>query len=259
MKQIIEKLYIGLFIIMVFPACSLNKNIGRESPNFAKKYEKLKTITIVPVEISIYETHADGSNNKNENWSNSAKENLVKSIENELEESNISIDRFNETNISKENKIKLRETHIRYKAVEESILNQTVPGRPEFNQERLSNFDYSLEFEIKRLNEETDAFLLVRAFAQIDTEGRKVLKNITAITGGVLLDVFTGGMVNNAFLFGHPTGEYAFLSIALVDSNSGDVLWYNFEFSKKKTTYNLLNAESAQKMVDKVLSNLEEE
>jgi hypothetical protein len=261
LKPLKDKLYFCFLILIFLSSCSFNKQFIRESPDFSEKHKKIKDYTVVPVEISIFETSSDGSNTKKEEWSSLAKENLMKAIEDKIEKDNIHVGRLKDASLPINSNLILRDMRIHYVAIEERILN-TIPGRPEYVQRNADKLHYSLGSDIKLLNEETDAFLLVRAFSQIYTRDRSFSKNATdiaeVIAGGVLFEIATGGRVNPAFIFNnHSEENYSFLSIALVDSKTGEVLWYNFEFSKKKTKYDLLKADSTQEMVGKVLSNLE--
>jgi len=64
MKLLEERFYIGILILIFLTSCSFNKQYVRESPDFAEKLKKINNFTVVPVEISIFETTADESTSK---------------------------------------------------------------------------------------------------------------------------------------------------------------------------------------------------
>jgi hypothetical protein len=77
------------------------------------------------------------------------------------------------------------------------------------------NFDYSLGKEVGELSAEVDVLLFVRCIDIIPTAGKQALETGKLILGalaGVALPVNMGGTL---------------VSIALVDADTGLIIWYN--------------------------------
>jgi hypothetical protein len=153
-------------------------------------------------------------------WTLQAKRNVMTAIQEEMKTKPMLFTKpFEESLLSVENQNNLYETSALYDAVSSSIMFHTY-GLPEHRfQEKITNFDYSLGPEIKELAGDVDAVLFVSCVDHIASAGRKALQ-----TGGIILSALLGANV------GPPMGVTT-ISIALVDANSGFILWYNMHSS----------------------------
>lgn len=127
---------------------------------------------------------------------------------------------FEETLLSEDQKSNLEETKALFDAVNHSIIVHTY-GLPEQRfSDKVKNFNYSLGPEIQELARGVDALLLVSCSDQIATAGRKALQ-----VGSVIFGALVGVQVT-------PRYGATNISIALVDANTGSILWYNYYGSR---------------------------
>jgi hypothetical protein len=137
--------------------------------------------------------------------------------------------------LSKEVESNLEQTQALFDAVDASIIIHTYGPLEQRFPEKIEDFDYTLGPEVKELAEQADALLLVSCVDHISSEGRKVL------------------MVTAAILGVYVQGGITAVSIALVDANSGSMLWYNFKGSGG--AHDLRDPESAKSLVKDVLKD----
>lgn len=213
--KVLSVVFAGLLI----SACATAPNY-RSHPQLNTKIEKVKTITVVPLKVEVYQVSAGGVKEKMDEWCLQAKRNLLSAVEDELTlRPLLNVKSFSETIMSDDQKSNLEQTRALFDAVNSSIIYHTY-GPPEQRfQEKITNFDYSLGPDVRELSGQTDALLLVRGVDNISTAGRKALQ-----VGSVLLGALVGVQVT-------PNLGITVVSLALVDANTGDMLWYNFHGS----------------------------
>ena len=213
--KIISLILAGLLI----SACATAPRY-RAHPQLNSKIEKVKTITVIPLKVDVYQVTAGGVKEKMDEWCTQAKRNVLTAIENELElRPLLNIKSFPETFMSDDQRFNLEQTGALFNAINSSIIFHTY-GQPVHRfPEKIQNFDYTLGPEVRQLSDQTDALLFVRGVDNIATAGRKAVQ-----AGSVILGALVGVQVT-------PNLGVTSVNLALVDANTGDVLWYNFHAS----------------------------
>ncbi|MGW8301939.1 MAG: hypothetical protein ACWGNO_07720 [Desulfobacterales bacterium] len=204
---------------LLFSACATAPRY-RAHPQLNSKIEKVKTITVIPLKVDVYQVTAGGVKEKMDEWCTQAKRNVLTAIEDELKlRPLLNIKSFPEILMSEDRKINLEQTGALFEAVNSSIIIHTY-GQPVHRfPEKIQNFDYTLGPEVRQLSGQTDALLFVRGVDNIATAGRKAVQ-----AGSVILGALVGVQVA-------PNMGVTAVNLALVDSNTGEVLWFNFHAS----------------------------
>ena len=197
-------------------ACATSPASYRSNVQFDEKLKTTKRITVIPLEIEICELSAGGVKEKIDQWCVQAKNNVMTAIQKELEAKPLLfVKPFYENMLSEDQRSNLDETSALFDAVNSSILIHTY-GIPEQRfPEKIENFDYSLGKEVGEISKDVDALLFVRCIDIIPTAGKQALetgKLILGVLAGVALPVNMGGTS---------------VSIALVDADTGSIIWYN--------------------------------
>ncbi len=213
------KIFSLIFVGLLISACATAPRY-RAHPQLNTKIEKVKTITVIPLTVDVYQVTAGGVKEKMDEWCMQAKRNVLTAIEDELKlRPLLNIKSFPEILMSEDRKINLEQTGALFEAVNSSIIFHTY-GQPVHRfPEKIQNFDYTLGPEVRQLSGQTDALLLVRGVDNIATAGRKALQ-----AGSVILGALAGVQVT-------PNMGVTAVNLALVDANTGEVLWFNFHAS----------------------------
>ena len=216
----VSRLFSFLLVLFVFAGCAGVPHY-RSNPQLSEKLDTTKRILLIPLKTDVYQVTAGGVKEKMDEWSLQAKLNVMTAIENELKRKPMLFTRtIEESLLSAEKQINLEETSALYEAVSSSIMFHTY-GLPEHHfPEKITNFDYSLGTEVQELAGDVDAVIMVSCVDHISTAGRKALQ-----AGGMILGAILGAYVG-------PEMGITKISIALVDANSGFILWYNMHSSR---------------------------
>jgi hypothetical protein len=208
-----------IFAALLISACATAPHY-RSHPQLNTKIEKVNTITVIPLKIEVFQVSAGGVKEKMDEWSFQAKRNLLTAVEEELKlRPMLNIKSLSETFMSDDRKSNLEQTSALFDAINSSIIVHTY-GLPEWRfPEKITGFDYSLGPDVRELSGQTDALLFVRGADNISTAGRKALQ-----VGSVILGALVGVQVT-------PMLGITVVSLALVDANTGEMLWYNYQGS----------------------------
>jgi hypothetical protein len=192
----------------------------RSHPRLNEKLEQTQTVTVIPLRVDVYQISAGGVQEKIDEWSAQARNNLLTAVEQELQSIPLlNVKPFSETILSEDQRSNLEQTGALFDAISSSIILHTYGPPEQLFPEKIQNFDYSLGPEVAEFSKETDTLLLVRAVDHIATAGRKALQ-----TGTVILGALVGVSVT-------PNLGVTVVSIAFVDAHSGEILWYNYHGS----------------------------
>ena len=197
-------------------ACATSPASYRANPHLDEKLNTTKRLAVIPLEIEVCELSAGGIREKIDEWCVQAKNNVTTAIQKQLEtKPMLFVKPFHETMLSEDQRVNLAETRALFDAVNASIRTHTY-GIPEQRfPEKIEDFDYSLGKEVGELSTEVDALLFVRCIDIIPTAGKQAIETGKFILGalvGVAVPVNMGGTM---------------VSIALVDVNTGLIIWYN--------------------------------
>ena len=217
--QLIIKSAKLLLVFSILVGCVTAPNY-RSNPQLLEKVESTNSIVLIPLRADVYQLTAGGVKEKMDEWSEQAKRNVTAAIQEELEKKPmLYVKPFEELLLSSEKKANLYETGALYRAVSSSIQVHTY-GLPEHRfQDKIKDFDYSLGPEVKELAGDVDAVLFVDCVDHIATAGRKALQ-----AGSMILGALVGVSVT-------PNLGITSISMALVDSETGYIMWYNIHSS----------------------------
>jgi hypothetical protein len=208
-----------LLVFSIFVGCAAAPNF-RSNPLLPEKINTTKSIVIIPLKTDVYQLTAGGVTEKMDEWTLQAQRNVMTAIEEELKKKPmLFIKPFEELLLSSEMKANLDETGALYDAVSSSIQLHTYGPPAHQFPDKIKNFDYSLGPEVKELAGDVDAVLFVSCVDHIATAGRKAVQ-----AGSIILGALVGVQVT-------PNMGTTSISIALVDADSGIILWYNFHSS----------------------------
>jgi hypothetical protein len=207
-------------------ACATSPTPYRTNPQFNEQLETTRRITVIPLEIEVCELSAGGIKEKIDQWCVQAKNNVMTAIHKELElKPLLFVKPFHETMLSENQRSNLDKTRALFDAVNSSILIHTY-GIPDHRfPEKIENFDYSLGNEVGELAKEIDALLFVKCIDIIPTTGKEALE-----LGKLILEISATIVLGTNFTTPVNMGG-TIVSIALVDANTGSIIWYNLHGS----------------------------
>ena len=216
---LISKLSKLLLIFSIIAGCATAPNF-RTNHQLSEKLNTTKSILLIPLKTDVYQISAGGVPEKMDDWTLQAERNVMAAVKETLSTKPMLIIKpFDELLLSSERKANLDETRALYDAVSSSILFHTYGPPVHQFPDKIKNFDYSLGPEIKELVGDVDAVLLVSCVDHIATAGRKAVQ-----AGSMILGALVGVQIV-------PNMGTTSISMALVDADSGLILWFNYHGS----------------------------
>lgn len=193
----------------------------RAHPSLPVQAQRIRTVALLPPEVKVYQIDAGGIREEFAEWSDQARKNIISALESELRaRTGMALKVVAEESLGQE-KARLKNTRALFDAVGTSILLHTYhPSRNYIFEEKLTNFDYSLGSEVSNLTKEGEAQLLLIGNDHVWTGGRQALQAM-----GVLLGIGAG--VATGVVIIPRLGGGTSLSAALVNSSTGEILWFN--------------------------------
>ena len=207
---------IPLFLIFLLLAACAAPRTDRINSQYQEKLNSAKSVTVVPLRADVHQITAGGVEEKMDDWSALARTNVMTAINEELAiKPMILVKPLEKSLLSQDQNSNLEQTKALFNAINYSIILHTYgPPKHRF-EDKVQNFDYSLGVEVQELARNTDTLLVVSCSDQIATAGRKALQ-----AGSVILGALVG--VNVTPRFGATN-----ICMALVDAETGKILWYN--------------------------------
>ncbi len=209
-------------------------------PGFHKKIKEVKTLVIMPPAVNVYQITAGGLKEKMDTWTDQARQNVLKAIEDEINKKNdfkLTICDIN--SLDSKALENLEETNALYEAVDTAIMVHAYGPGDNYFPEKEENFQYSLGREVKDISGSADIMLFVRGIDHITTSGRKAV-----MAGQIIL----GALIGVAFV---PQGGVTIVSIAIVDADTGSILWHSAQGSSGD--YDLRKESSATRLIKSIL------
>ena len=201
----------------------------RTPPNYALRFSDIETITLVPPLVSVAAMSSGDISQEVQEWSDAANENARDAVKDFIEESGKTFItyagkhpprpdfRVHPDSVNKSPTVSGGEqSWLLFESSKEAILRHTYDITQIFP-EQMSNFDYTLGSDADALLSGTpaDAFLLMIATDFVATADRQAL----VVVGAAAVAV-TGS-------YDGPGATPAELTVALVESRTGDVLFFN--------------------------------
>jgi len=196
----------------------------REVPEFDSRFASLETVTLLPPRVAVFRRTAGGVAEEVEEWTEEARVELTAAVRDRIQRlGHVRFVPFVEpepTSTEEAVRSARDSTWDLFEVVVRAIQLHTYGG-PNHFPDRATHFDYTLGTEAGELVARTgaDAVLLVVAFDHVETAGRQAAR-----AAGVVVGAITGVVVT-------PELSPAFMTVALIEANSGDVLWYNQVYS----------------------------
>lgn len=248
-------LVISLLLVGVSSGCTTTLG-SREVPDFDERFQRLESVTLLPPKVSVYRLTAGGVEEEVQEWTDSAREQLALALEKRAGETGHL--RFvaytgpqrpgalsDDSRVAPEERSLLEETDALFDVVALAIHQHVYTSASSFA-EKQKNFDYTLGSEVSSLVEESgaDAFLIVVASDRVATAGRQALIALGYLAAGV-----TG-------VYAGPGPSPAVVVLALVESRTGDILWFNAVSSE---AHDLRSPDSDRALVSAVMKGLNED
>jgi len=209
----------ALFIVaLVVGGCAVP--LYRAHPDMEKRAKTIRTVVVLPPRIDVFQISAGGLREKMDEWSIQGRKNIAAAIEEELKgRARIQV-RSLENPLPREVESNVEETYALFDAVETSVLLHTY-GPPEHRfEEKIRNFDYTLGKEVQGLRRaKADVLILVRGVDHISSGGQKAVQAV-GVLAGLAMGTWSG-----------VSGGITAAAVALVDAQTGAVLWYNRAWS----------------------------
>lgn len=203
----------------------------RQPPDFAKRFESVRTITLVPPKVAIYEMSAGSTEEEVQAWSDEAQAHVVEAVKSEVAElgrtwvpfageqphADVRVGTARERAAAGAAvRTPAEDSWLLFEAANLAIMRhaydpwQTFPAS-------VKSFDYTLGEEAASLlgGTEADAFMLVVAVDHVPTRHRQAL-----VAMGLGMAAMTGS-------YAGPGATPAKLTLALVETKTGDILWFN--------------------------------
>lgn len=239
---------LGLFLLSIINAgCTLPAY--RAHPSFAAKAKELKSLALMPPRVDVFHLETGGIPEKMDDWSAQARRNITAALEQQLS-ARLRVRTPPEDPLEQEVKSALEETHALLDAVNTSVVLHSYgitnqPDSPQLFKEKIDNFDYSLGQEVRHLKRgEEEVLVLAAGVDHVWSQGRQALQALGIILG-IGAGVATGAVVIPVL------GGGTELHLALVDANTGSILWYNR--TARQAGFDLRDAQSAASLVKEIL------
>jgi hypothetical protein len=242
--------FLGLVILMVQGACAVTPPY-REVPNYPLRFSDIRTITLVPPLVAVYSISSGDIEQEVQEWSDEANENARVAVQKRVEAMGrryvpfagshgpLPDFRLGAENVNRSApQTEAEASWLLFESAKEAILRHTYDPAQIFP-DQIKGFDYTLGPEAHSLlaGTDADAFLLMIATDHVATADRNALIGVAAVAG-----LTTGS-------YAGPAATPAELIVALVDSNSGDILWFN---RVETPLADLRNPESSDALVQAV-------
>ena len=208
----------------------------RGHPQMHEKLAKAKTIMILSPDVEVYYVSAGGVTEKVNEWSYAARSNVTVALEEALRKRGGVV--VPAPDIPAQEK---EEIQALFEAVSASIELHTYGRSGHLFQEKLSAFDYTMGQGFKQWSGQVDALLLVKAFDNVSSGGRKAL-----LIGAIVLAARLG-------IFPVSPGGESFVSMALIDPGSGEIIW--FDAGGSAGTYDLRKSGSTRRLINQILAD----
>jgi len=216
-------------VFLMNEACVAIPTPYRSAPSYPVRFGDVETITLVPPLVSVYAMSSGDIEQEVQEWSDAANRNAQVAVREVIEAAGKTFVPFaseigprpdfrvgRENPEQRETMSEAEESWLLFESAKESILRHTYDVSQLFPA-KMKSFEYTLGRESRSLLAGTraDAFLLMIATDHVPTADRQAL-----IAVGAASALYTGG-------YGGPGATPAELIVALVESSSGDILYFN--------------------------------
>lgn len=233
-------LQVALLLFLMWTTGCATAPAFRAHPDWETRKKSIHSVLVVPANIQIIQVTAGGVREEMDEWSLQARDNLTSALIDHLQtDHGVSAKAFSEEGLPDDVAANLRQTRALFDAVNVSVVTHTYGHKTVQFAEKLKTFDYTLGEETSALAAgQADAILMVWGREHVLSAG-----NVTRqIATGVVLGLLTGVV---------PIQQgTAYVSMALVDANTGSVLWFrHMNTQQGGGTYHLRDPQGAASIV----------
>jgi hypothetical protein len=221
----------GLLLIMWTGALACaTPQPQRQPADFASRFERVRTITLVPPKVAVYRMSAGDTEEEVQGWSDEAYAHVIDAVKSEVAElgrefvpyageelaHRMIIRTGGAERASADGHSAAEDSWLLFEAANMAIMRHAYDPWNTFP-EKVKNFDYTLGPEARSLIGDTkaDAFMLIIASDHIPTRERAALVAVGLAAGAMTMS------------YAGPGATPAKLTLALVESATGDILWFN--------------------------------
>lgn len=221
---------------LIFLLCGCTSTL-RKSSSFDFVFSRAKTVAVMPPDIEVYRLTAGGIRELIDEWSERSKKITQEALKKYLgERYGFEIIFISEDWLKENHKDNWVSNKALYNAVAMSSLLHAYPG-PNVFRSKLLNFDYTLGKKVNELATicNADTILFVNGFDHEATAGRVAL-----MVWNIMVGAFTGVTII-------PLNP-SFMSMGLVDGETGDLIW--FKVSPSNSEYSFRNEGNINTLVE---------
>lgn len=204
----------------------------RQTPDFDARFERIRTITLVPPKVAVYKMSAGDMQEEVLEWTDTAHAHVVAAVEAEVEELSrtfvpyagrsgphvvhLASTSSRASRLDTSDPRAAEDSWLLFEAANLAIMRHTYDPLNAFPT-RMADFGYTLGPEAASLLAGTDAdgFLLIIATDHIPSRERQAL-----VAAGLAMGAMKGA-------YAGPGMTPAKLTLALVEAKTGDILWFN--------------------------------
>jgi hypothetical protein len=229
----------------------------RQPPDFASRFEAVRTITLVPPKIAVYEMSAGSTEEEVQAWSDEAQAHVVEAVKAEVAElgrtyvpfagqrphADLRVGTAREREAAGGlERTPAEDSWLLFEAANLAIMRHAYDPWHTFPNS-MKAFDYTLGDEAASMLGGTpaDAFMLVVAVDHVPTRHRQAL-----VAMGLGMAAMTGS-------YAGPGATPAKLTLAMVEAKTGDILWFN---TLALPFTDLRDEATDEKLVDTVMKGL---
>jgi len=189
-------------------------NFTKTNYNYPDKIAGIKKVAVMPIDFKVFQISAGGVTEEMDEWSKEAKDFIKQALKDSLGGRDLQLSFIEEKDFDGPQKDIWFAQKGMYGAVISSALTHAYPGMNTF-EDKANHFDYTLGEEFQQLSQkiDADALLFIQGFDTRLTTGKVVMDALWAGIGGVYMIYFDP------------------MNMALIDPETGDVLWMKLKDS----------------------------
>ncbi len=227
-------LALGIPVFVLLAGCATPHY--RTHPQFEERLQAGMTIAVMPPDVKVYEVSAGEVPELMDEWTDAARKNVVYAVRTQLPSKGAFTLREFDPTESDAAKEEFEDTAALFRAVAMSAALHTYPETGALFETKSKQFDYTLgPLPMIRQASGADVVLFIEGIDQISSGGR-VARDVALLLVGAAFGVVI-----------IPQGGLTAISAAVVDAQTGDVLWFNQHAARGK--YDLRKLDSAESCV----------
>ena len=228
--------------LVAFTGCASVPYLAR--PDIGQRTAYIKRVLVFPPHLQVYEVKPNGSRENKQEWSERASLNFTTALAAEMEkQQGAAFKTISINELSQSQRHELADTHGLLTAVNLNLLRHVYGAHPDRFVDINEQFDLSLGPDTSLLNiRGADAFLMINGVDHVSSSERLAVEVVRWSATAPL------GLILDAPRFGQ-----TWVSLALVDAPTGNILWYRIE--RSLGGYDVRNSEDAKAIMRTLLED----